>query len=52
MKRDKNGFIINATEDELFDVYLKNNWDDVMDFNEFMRRVENNGTEIIRKEEC
>ena len=35
----ENGKIVEATENELFDLYLKRGMDDIMDFNEYKRQM-------------
>lgn len=39
----ENNKIIEATEDELFDLYLKRDMDLIMDFNEYKRRMKSAG---------
>lgn len=43
----KNNKIIEATEAELFGVYLKGNWDEIMSFPDYMSACIHNGTKII-----
>lgn len=43
----KNGKIAKATEDELFSVYLKRGFDDVMSFPDYKQRCVELGTEIV-----
>lgn len=43
----KNGKIAKATEDELFSVYLKRGFDDVMSFTDYKQRCVELGTEIV-----
>ena len=42
----KNGKIIEATEEELYDFWLKN-WSELMGFDEYMRRMKAKGVKII-----
>lgn len=42
----RDGKIVEATENELFDVYLKKGLDDIMPFDFFMMRCKKLGTEI------
>ena len=42
----ENEKIIEATENELFDLYLKREMDDIMDFNEYKRQMNNAGCTI------
>lgn len=42
----ENGKIVEATEDELFSLYLDRGMDDVMDFHEYKRRMQNAGCEV------
>lgn len=46
----ENNKIIEATENELFSLYLKSNWSDFIDFYEYMRRMEKTGVKITDKE--
>ena len=39
----ENGKIVEAAENELFDLYLKRGMDDIMDFNEYMRQMSKAG---------
>ena len=41
--------IVEATEDELFDLYLKRGMDDIMDFNEYTRKMEQAGCVVTDK---
>ena len=41
--RIENGKIVELTEDELFNLYLKREMDDIMDFNEYKRRMKHAG---------
>ena len=41
--------IIEATEDELFDLYLKRGMDDIMDFNEYELKMERAGCVVTNK---
>ena len=43
----ENNKIIEATEDELFSLYLKREMDYIMDFNEYKRQMEKVGYVII-----
>ena len=47
----KNGKIVEATESELFSHYLKNGWDDIMSFTDYMKRCVENGTIIKEKKD-
>lgn len=38
-----NGKIVEITESELFNLYLNRGIDDIMDFNEYSRRIKNAG---------
>ena len=42
--------IVEATESELFEKYLENEWFEVMDFREYLWRCQDNGTKIIKEE--
>ena len=44
----ENNKIIEATEDEMYTYWLKR-WSDVISFTDYIRKVEKNGTKIIRK---
>lgn len=46
----KNNKITEATEEELYSYWLKQ-WSDLMPFDEYMRRMENIGVNIIKKGE-
>lgn len=46
----ENGKIIEITENELFSLYLKRGMDDIMDFNEYSRRMKNSGC-IIKEDD-
>ena len=46
----RNRKIVEATENELFCVYLQKEYDDIMPFDEYLRRCEINGTKIIGRE--
>ena len=46
----ENDKIIEATEAELFKLYLKREMFDIMDFNEYKYRMEAAGCEITNKE--
>lgn len=43
--------IVEATENELFDVYLRKGYDDIMSFREFVYRCKMAGTVIIDEKE-
>ena len=43
----ENGKIIEATESELFSLYLEREMDDIMDFNEYKYRMKNAGCVVI-----
>ena len=45
----KNGKIVEATEAELFENYLKLEWDDVMSFLDYKTRCVRCGTKIIEE---
>ena len=45
----ENNKIVEATEDELYKYWIKSSWCDFMDFNEYKRRCENNGTKIVEE---
>jgi len=44
-----NNKIVEATENELFDVYLRKGYDEAMDFKEFARRCERAGTVVVEE---
>lgn len=44
-----NNKIIEATEDELFDLYLKREMDEIMDFNEYVYRFKQAGCVVTGK---
>ena len=44
----KDGKIIEATEDELFEVYLKRGFDELFSFDEYLRLCEMHGTRIFK----
>ena len=46
----KNGKIATATEAELFDVYLKRGFDDIMSFPDYKNRCVELGTQIIEED--
>jgi hypothetical protein len=46
----KNGKITETTEEELYSYWLKQ-WSDLMPFDEYMRRMENLGVNVIKKRE-
>ena len=46
----ENGKIIEATENELFDIYLEGQWDNIYSFNKYVELCEKAGTKIIKKE--
>lgn len=39
----KSGKIVEITESELFNLYLEREMDDIMDFNEYKRRMKDSG---------
>lgn len=43
----ENGKIVELTEDELFDLYLKREMNDVMGFNEYKTQMKNTGCIVI-----
>lgn len=45
----KNGKIVEATEDELFGVWLKKGFDDIMSFTDYKSRCVELGTRIIER---
>lgn len=47
MKTD-NGKIVEITENELYDLWLKRGMDDIMSFSDYMMRFEIAGTRVIR----
>lgn len=47
--KTKNGKIIEATESELFSLYLDRGYDDCMDFHEYLRRMERSGCVIVKE---
>lgn len=46
----ENNKIVEATEDELFDVYLERGLDDIMSFTAYKEAIKRNGCVIISKE--
>lgn len=46
----KNGKIIQATEQELFNIYLKSDYDEILSFPDYKRRCIELGTKIIDSE--
>lgn len=44
----KDNIIISATKDELYDYYLKRDYDDVMSFTDFIKNMELSGVEVIK----
>ena len=46
----KNGKIEQATEIELFELYLKRGFDDLMSFTDYKQRCIELGTEVIEEE--
>jgi hypothetical protein len=46
----KNGKIAKATESELFEIYLKRGFDDIMSFIDYKNRCVELGTQIIDEE--
>lgn len=47
----KNNRITEATEAEMYSVWVDMEWYDLMPFDEYLRRCEKLGTKIIREEE-
>ena len=47
----KDGKIVQATEEELFAIYLKRGYDDLFSFDHYKRRCVELGTEVIESEE-
>lgn len=47
----ENGYITQATVSELFSYYLRRDYDDVIPFDEYMRRMEESGVIITDKED-
>lgn len=43
----KNGKIVEITDDELFELYLKREMDDIMSFNDYIRAFERVGCKVI-----
>lgn len=43
--------IVEATEDELFDIYLKRGFDELFSFTDYVRACRRNGTHVIREDE-
>lgn len=43
----ENNKIVEITDSELFDLYLKREMDDIMDFNEYKRQMKNVGCIVI-----
>lgn len=48
MKTDENNKIVECTENELFDFYLKRGYDDLFSFTDYMRQCEELGTVVIK----
>lgn len=46
-----NNKIVEATENELFDVYLRKGYDDIMDFQEFVCQCKKAGTVVINEKD-
>lgn len=46
----ENGKVVKATEIELFQLYLRKGFDDIMSFTEYKRRCVDLGTKIIESE--
>lgn len=46
----ENNKIIEITENELFDLYLKRGMDDIMDFNEYKRQMDKAGCKVIENQ--
>ena len=44
----ENGKIIEATEDELFNIYLEGQWDNIYSFNKYIELCKMAGTKIIK----
>lgn len=42
----KDGKIVEATENELFDYYLTRGWDDIMSFPDFLERMKQSGCKV------
>ena len=47
----ENGKIIKATESELLDKWLDEDWCELMSFPEYLLNVKNNGTTVIPRSE-
>ena len=47
----ENGKIIEATESELYSVYLQRELYELYDFHDYLKRCEDAGTKIVRKKE-
>lgn len=47
----ENNKIVEATENELFDNWLKSGLDDIIPFDTYLWKCEKNGTKIIKDEE-
>ena len=47
----ENGKIIEATEEELFEVYLKRGYDDLFSFDFYIQRCKELGTSIIKSKD-
>ncbi len=45
------GKIVEATESELFRIYVERGWGEVLDYREFRALCEQRGTKIIKEEE-
>ena len=48
-KKSDTGDVV--TENELFARYLRNGWDDVMDFHDYLERCKDLGMKIIRSDD-
>ena len=47
----ENGKIVEATEVELFKEYLKNEWDLIMPFDEYMAKMQKCGVTIVDEQD-
>ena len=45
----KDGKIVEATENELFDVYLNAGWDDIYSFPDYLEKMRNSGVVVIKE---
>ena len=48
--KHRNGKIVEATENELFRIYVERGWGEVLDFREFCVLCEQKGTKIIKED--